>query len=140
MASTLILGPVLAQVGLTLAVFVLLLLRKSVAVKSGQVDRQKVALDNKSWPDQVVQASNNIANQFETPILFYVLCLSALALNAVSGWLIVLAWGYVLSRCVHCYIHVSSNYVPLRMKVFAVGVLILFFMVAYLAWYLTFQS
>ncbi|GAA3921979.1 MAPEG family protein [Litoribacillus peritrichatus] len=125
MTETAILLPVLAQVFLTLMLFILLLLRKKEAMQSGTVNSEETALDNRKWPSAVVKVSNNIANQFETPMLFYVLCLILFGLNVVSSAIIYLAWVYVVTRYVHAYVHVTSNFVPFRMKAFALGVLIL---------------
>ncbi len=125
MTSSMIFFPVLAQVLLTLLLFVLLLIRKGDAVKEGRVDREETALDNKKWPSDVVQVSNNIANQFEIPTLFYVLCLVFFSLNEVSTSVVTLAWLFVVSRYVHAFVHVTSNYVPVRMKMFSIGVITL---------------
>ncbi len=128
MKATMIFLPVLAQLFLTLCLFILLLRRKKAAVAAGHVDLKKTAIDNKQWPDDVRLVSNNIANQFEVPTLFYVLCLIFAALDAVSGLVIGLASLFAISRYVHAFVHVTSNYVPVRMKVFSVGVSALFVM------------
>ena len=33
-----------------------------------------IALSNEAWPDDLKKVANNMHNQFETPVLFYVLC------------------------------------------------------------------
>jgi len=121
MTSQLIFWPVLTQIVLTLFVFILLGKRKAHAMKTGQVDRQKTALDNQAWPDDVIQVSNNIQNQFQTPVLFYALCLSFFCLDAVSTTVLVLAWFYVVTRLIHAFVHVGSNYIPVRFRVFILG-------------------
>lgn len=128
MKATLIFLPVLAQVLLTLSMYVLLLQRKKAAIAAGKVDLKKTATDNRAWPKDVLLVSNNIANQFEVPALFYILCLTFVALDAVSVWALGLAALFVLSRYVHTFVHVTTNYVPVRMKVFSVGVVALFTM------------
>jgi hypothetical protein len=128
MKATLIFLPVLAQVLLTLAMYVLLLQRKKAAIATGKVDFKKTATDNRAWPKDVLLVSNNIANQFEVPALFYILCLTFVALDAVSVWALGLAALFVLSRYVHTFVHVTTNYVPVRMKVFSVGIVALFAM------------
>ncbi len=128
MKATLIFLPMLAQLFLTLCLFILLLRRKKAAVAAGNVDLKKTAIDNQQWPDDVRLVSNNIANQFEVPTLFYVLCLTFAALDAVSNLVMGLAPLFAISRYVHAYVHVTSNYVPVRMKVFSVGVSALFVM------------
>lgn len=121
MSNSSVFWPVLAQVFLTLVMFILMGVRKARAVKAGQVDRQATALDNRQWPEDVVKVSNNIANQFEVPVLFYVLCLVLYSLNAVGVVALVLAWLFALSRYAHAVAHVGANYVPVRMRLFLVG-------------------
>lgn len=82
MNSNHIIWPVLAQILLTLTMFIILGVRKVKAVKAGEVNRQQAALNNRVWPEAVVKVSNNIANQFEIPVLFYVLCLLYLSARA----------------------------------------------------------
>mgnify|MGYP003109107397 CR=1 FL=1 len=135
MQTTSMLGPILAQVLLTTGVYVLLGLRKFAAVKAGEVDRNATALDNRAWPEAVVKVSNNLANQFEAPVLFYVLCFVLMALGQGSGIGLVLAWLFVLSRCAHAWVHVSSNYVPHRFRLFGFGLLTLLAMTLLALWH-----
>lgn len=133
MNSSYIFWPVLAQIFLTLAMFIILAVRKAKAVKAGNVDRQQAALDNSAWPQDVVQVSNNIANQFQAPVLFYVLCLVIYSINAVGTVAIVLAWLFALSRYAHAYVHIGSNYVPMRLRMFLIGCLALIAMLILVA-------
>ncbi len=133
MYGNLILWPVFLQITLTLVVFLVLGKRKGQAIKAGDVDRKKAALDNSAWPDDVVKASNNIQNQFQTPVLFYVLCFAFLALNSVSATILALAWAFAISRLIHAYVHINSNYVPLRFNMFLIGTIILIAMTVFLA-------
>ncbi len=133
MNVALVLWPVLVQVILTLSVFIVMGARKGKAVKEGLVDRKKAALDNSAWPDEVLKVSNNIQNQFQTPILFYVLVFAFIVSQTVSVTVLILAWVYVISRLIHAYIHTGSNYVPARFRVFIVGVVTLIIMSGVLA-------
>jgi hypothetical protein len=125
MNQNIIFYPLLIQIILVLVLYILLGIEKSKAVKAGSVDRVKAALHNHVWPDHVLRVSNNIANQFETPILFFVLSLVFFSLKSVNVTVLVLCCAYVVSRIVHAYIHVTSNYVPKRRGVFMVGCVIL---------------
>ena len=76
-----------------------------------------------------IGTSNALANQFQLPVVFYALCLMLASINAVSTLALVLCWAYVVMRWVHAYVHVTSNYVPTRMRVFigsSVVLLVLF--------------
>jgi len=134
MNSIHIFWPVLAQIFLTLTMFILLGARKVKAVKAGEVNRQQAALNNQVWPDEVVKVSNNIANQFEAPVLFFVLCLVLYSINAAGTAAISLAWLFALSRYAHAYVHTGSNYVPMRFRLFLTGCLVLIGMLILVAW------
>jgi len=134
MNSSHIFWPVLAQIFLTLAMFILLGVRKAKAVKAGEVNRQQAALNNQAWPAAVVKVSNNIANQFEAPVLFFVLCLMLYSINAAGVAAISLAWLFTLSRFAHAYVHTGSNYVPMRLRFFLAGCLVLIAMLVLVAW------
>lgn len=125
MNQQLIFIPVLLQMLLVFALFIRLGIVKSRAIKSGGVDRNKTALDTKAWPENVVKTSNNIANQFETPILFYILSLVIYLTQSTTSLVLGFTFTYVISRYLHAYIHVTSNTVPYRFKAFLFGVLIL---------------
>jgi len=133
MNNDLIFLPVLAHICLILGVYIYMGVVKKRAIKEGVVDRQKASLDPKAWPEYVVKVSNNLANQFESPTLFYVLTILYYLTNNVSTILIAIMSLYVLSRYLHAYIHVTSNYVPLRFQFFRVGVLILLGLTFWLA-------
>ena len=87
----LMLWPVIVQVFLTIAVFILLGIRKLKSVKAGTVDLKKTALDNSAWPDDVRKVSNNIQNQFQLPVIFYVLVFAFIVMKAVTVFVLVVA-------------------------------------------------
>ena len=125
MNNDLIFLPVLAHVVLIFMLYIYLGIVKSRAVKEGTVDRKKAALDPKAWPESVVKVINNLGNQFESPIIFYIISIIYYLTNNVDSFLISIMSIYVLTRYMHTYIHVTSNFVPYRFKLFLVGVLIL---------------
>jgi hypothetical protein len=113
--------PVIFQVFLTLFVYLRLLQVKKRAVAEGRVDRTRVALRDDAWPDYVIQVNNNIRNQFELPVLFYVLAIMLWLLDSVHGVAVAAATAFVLSRIVHAGIHLSINAIPPRRHTFTVG-------------------
>ncbi len=134
MQTHMIFWPVLMQILLILLMYMLLGYRKAKAVKTGNVNLKATALDNKAWPPEVVKVSNNIDNQFEIPMVFFVLCLLFFGIGQVDLLVLSLAWAYVISRYAHAYVHIGSNYVPLRMRIFAFGCLVLLTMAFVAAW------
>ena len=105
--------------------YILLGLRKTAAIKSGSVNLKEAAMNNQAWPASVIKASNNITNQFESPVIFYVLCLMAYGIAAVNLLSVSLAWLFVALRFMHAYIQTGSNYVPHRLRVFALSLLVI---------------
>lgn len=123
-----ILYPVLAHMFLVVFLFIPLIMRKSKAVKNKAVDLKETALNNQAWTSDVKKVSNNIANQFEIPVLFYALCMIIALTDNVGVLNTALAWGFVVLRYVHTYVHIGSNFVPLRMRIFALSLVIVLVM------------
>lgn len=123
MSENKILFPVLLQILVTLFAYVLLNIAKSKAIRDGLVNEARRGLHDDAWPDSVLQINNNIRNQFELPVLFYVLVMFLWALGSTGIFVQTIAWLFALSRVLHLYIHTGSNYVPLRRKIFTFGFL-----------------
>ncbi len=119
-----IFAPVLVQLVLTLGLYILLARRKRLAAERQEVNEARRGIYDDAWPEYVVLVNNCIRNQFELPVLFYVLVLSLWSLNAVGAVALILASLFALSRLVHAYIQTGSNHVPTRRRVFMFGVLL----------------
>ena len=113
--------PVMAQLLLTFVMLALTGIVCGASLCQRRVRVAQIALSGEAWPDDVKKISNNMHNQFETPILFYALCGVAIAVGAGGLLMTLLAWAYVGSRVVHTAIHVTTNRVQHRFFVFAVG-------------------
>lgn len=131
MDQKLIFLPVLAQVFLTMLVYIGITKAKIRAVSQGRVDESRRALYQDAWPEDVVKYTNNLRNQFESPVLFYVLCFVLWAIHAVDLACLTIAWAFVGSRIIHAYVHTGSNYVPVRKKVFMIGCVLLLVLAIY---------
>ncbi len=117
--------PVLAQVTLTFVVLFIMGFYRRQALYAREVRLKDIALSSETWPPKARQAANNFSNQFETPVLFYVLAIMAIHVGA-TGWLMAtLAWLFVATRMVHAWVHIGSNNLRLRPLVFLVGCLAL---------------
>jgi hypothetical protein len=115
--------PVLAQVLLTLILFFRLAIVRVAALRTREVRFRDVALSGNAWPDDARKIGNNVHNQFETPVLFYVLCGVATHIGATGSFMALLAWIYVATRVVHAVIHTTYNRVQHRFLPFVVGFL-----------------
>jgi hypothetical protein len=120
-----VLLPLFVEVALT---FVLLFwtgyLRTNL-LKAGAVKPQDVALREPNWPPQVAQTGNAYQNQFEVPVLFYVLTILAWITRHADLLFVVMAWIFVALRLIHAYIHITDNDVNRRGPVFGAGALVL---------------
>ncbi|MBL4634162.1 MAG: MAPEG family protein [Kofleriaceae bacterium] len=122
MSQHLILWPLLLQITLTVLMYIRLAMVKAKEIKAGNVDLVETAANQEAWPASVRLINSNLRNQFETPVLFYVLCIVLLALRAVSSTAIIVAFVWSGSRFLHAFVHTSSNNVKLRLPLFLVGV------------------
>ncbi len=116
-----VLLPVFVQIALTLG---LLYWQGYVRVghtRRGEVKIRDIALRQPNWPERATQLGNAFTNQFELPLLFYVLVAFALLTRKADLVFVVLSWIFVLSRLVHAYIHVTTNRVSRRFFAFTVG-------------------
>lgn len=125
MNNALLLLPALVQVLLTILLYILLSIVKKRAAAAKEVVEERRALYEDAWPEYVIKINNSIRNQFEIPILFYVLIFAHIVANAASGFAIIISWLFVISRAIHAYIHTGTNHVPSRRKVFTLGVLLI---------------
>ena len=124
MNQTTIFWPVLAHVLLIYIVYCVLGRRRYGAIKSGEakVGQYKV---RSTEPASSVTVAANLSNQFELPVLFYVLCLTLHVTNGVNYLTLALMWIFVASRYVHAWIHLTSNNLLLRSRSFFVGAVII---------------
>jgi hypothetical protein len=125
MTVQMVLLPIFVQVALTFAMLFWMASARTRAVKSGETKIRDIALGQSAWPTRPQQISNNYASQFQVPLLFYVVVILALFTRTADLIFVVLSWLFVLARIAHTYVHTTSNHVPTRFNVFAVGVFVL---------------
>ncbi|MDB5593174.1 MAG: hypothetical protein JWM36_135 [Hyphomicrobiales bacterium] len=95
------------------------------ALRRGEVKAGDVGLGQNAWPARPAQLSRSFQNQFETPLLFYVLVVLAIITKKDDFLFVVMEWLYVIARLAHAAIHTTNNRVTLRFPAFLAGVLIL---------------
>ena len=121
-----ILYPAFAMMALTIFCMVRLGLLRWVAVRKGEVDpRFFILFRGYEEPAKLAAYSRHVANLFETPLLFYVIILTAFVTGQAGNWLLGLAWTYVGLRLIHTYVHLTSNVVLTRFRVFVLSMLTL---------------
>jgi hypothetical protein len=127
MNQTAIFWPMLLQVALIYAVYVLMSYRRRAAIRAGSV-RTSDFRENRNEPPESLFVRNNLVNQFELPVLFFVACLALYVTNGVNWLTVSLAWVFAISRCGHAAIHVTTNRIRHRRPLFIIGFLALFAM------------
>jgi hypothetical protein len=128
MSVQFVLLPVFVQVALTLVLGFLLFMSRASQLRSRQVRWQDIALGEPRWSPAGLQRANAFRNQFELPVLFYVLMILLIITRHADVIMLVLAWIFVLSRIAHAFVHVTSNSVPHRGIIYGVGGLVLIVM------------
>jgi hypothetical protein len=97
-------------------------------IKGGKVHPRDIALGQLAWTPQTQQYGNAYNNQFQLPVLFYVLMTLALITKQADLLMVVLAWVFVLLRIAHAFIHITHNRVMRRGGTFGLGAMVLIVM------------
>jgi hypothetical protein len=128
MSIPVVLLPLFVEVALTLGLlFWLFLLRRSDLV-SRTVHPSKIALREPNWPQRTQQVAYSFSNQFELPMLFYVLTILEIITRHADIVFIVLAWVFAIGRLGQAYVHTTSNRVMLRGSWYGISALALIVM------------
>jgi hypothetical protein len=133
MSVQMVLLPVFVLVALTFALLLGMATMRTRALAGGDTKMKDVALGEQNWPTRAAQIGNCFSNQFEIPLLFYVLIALALPLHRADLVIVLLSWVFVVTRFVHAGIFVTSNDLRQRGPTWFAGVLVLFAMWLYFA-------
>ncbi len=120
-----VLLPLFVEVILTFVLLFWMAALRTRDLGSGAVRPQDIALREPNWSVRTRQVANCFANQFELPVLFYVLTILAYFTHHAGTLFVVLAWVFVIFRLLHAYVHVTSNIVRLRGGLFSVAAIAL---------------
>lgn len=128
-----VLLPVFIQIGLTFALLFGMATLRTRTLASGETKLRDIALREPNWPARATQLGNCFANQFELPVLFYVLIAIALPLRRADLFIVLMSWVFVVTRFAHAGVFVTSNDVRPRSLAWFAGVLVLAAMWLYFA-------
>ncbi len=120
-----VLLPLFLEVILTFALLFWLAPLRGHDFSSGVTRPENVALREPNWSQRSLQVSYSYSNQFELPVLFYVLTILAWVTRHADLIFVVLAWIFVIFRYLQAYVHVTSNQVRLRGAFFGISALVL---------------
>ena len=133
MSVPMVLLPVFVLIGLTFALLLWMVGTRRQALVGGETKIRDIALGQPNWPSRATQIGNCFANQFELPLLFYILIAVALPLRHADLFIVLMSWVFVVARCVHAGIFVTSNDLGQRSTAWLAGVLVLLVMWIYFA-------
>ncbi len=133
MSVQMVLLPVFVLVGLGFFLLLWMAQARTQALRGRQTRLKDIALGQSAWPERVTQIGNCFSNQFEIPVLFYVLIALALPLRHADLFIVLMSWVFVVTRFVHAGIFVTTNNVQQRGLAWFAGVLVLLAMWIYFA-------
>jgi hypothetical protein len=133
MSIQVVLLPVFVSVGLTFFLLLWMATGRTRVLSNREVHPRNIALGQSNWPERLTQIGNCFSNQFEVPVLFYVLIALALPLRHADLFIVLMSWVFVVARFAHTGIFVTSNNVPQRGAAWFAGVLVLLAMWIYFA-------
>ena len=133
MSVQMVLLPVFVLVGLAFALLFAMATARGQALSGRETSPKDIALGQSNWPTHATQIGNCFSNQFEVPVLFYILIALALPLRHADFVIVLLSWVFVVTRFAHAGIFVTSNNVGQRSMAWLAGVLVLFAMWLYFA-------
>ena len=120
-----ILLPLFVEVSLTLLLLLWLAVLRRNDIAGGAVHPSQIALREPNWPVRTQQVAYCFSNQFELPVLFYVLTILEIITRHADLVFVVLAWIFVLARIGQGYVHTTSNVVLRRGTLYVVGAIVL---------------
>ena len=123
-----ILAPLFVQVLLTLAVMLGMMVFRGKALMSGETRIESIAMREPNWPRQATLFANCFGNQFELPVLFYVLTILSMMTRHADLLFVLLAWVFVALRVLQALVHVTSNDVRFRGGFYGAGAIVLLVM------------
>jgi hypothetical protein len=133
MSVQMVLLPVFVLVGLAFCLLLWMATARTKALKARETSLKDVALRQPNWPEKATQIGNCFSNQFEIPVLFYILIALALPLHKADLFIVLMSWVFVVTRFLHAGIFTTSNDVRQRGLVWFAGVLVLLAMWIYFA-------
>jgi len=123
--AAILMTAVFAQIALTFGVLIKMGTSRVAALKAREVTLEEVALGSDAYSNNVKKISNNFNNQLQLPVLLYTAVALFIVLDKVDFQAITLAWAFVISRFFHSVIHIRSNHVKKRFKMYVTGAFIL---------------
>lgn len=121
-----VLLPLFVEVLLTFGLWMWMAGLRTRDLGSGGVAPASIALREPNWSKRTLQVAYSFSNQFELPVLFYVLTILAYVTHWAGYVFLILAWIFVIFRILHAVVHTTSNVVRVRGSLYGVAAFALF--------------
>jgi hypothetical protein len=97
-----------------------------IAINAGRVSLEDFRYgDSANVPADIAVGNRNYMNLLESPVLFFVVCLTAMQLGRVDNWTVRLAWAFVACRIAHSAIHLLNKAFIPRIVAFIASLIVL---------------
>ena len=121
--------PVITLAFLTFALYIYIVTSRVSSVQNGIVQIEYYQLfKGGEPPEAVLKSTRHLANLYEAPVLFYLVCVLIMITNVQTPLLVGLAWSYVVLRVVHSVVHLTYNKVFHRLGIFMFSQIVLIIM------------
>src|SRR5713101_5254385 len=97
------LAPLFVQVLLVFILMIWMATQRQRAIRRGEVHPRDIALREPNWPPKAMQVANCFSNQFEIPVLFYVVTILTALTQQADLWFVFLSWLFVILRYIHAF-------------------------------------
>ena len=128
MSIPFILLPLFVEVALTFALMFGMMYGRGSAIRRGETRLSDISLREPNWPARPTQFAYAFGNQFELPVLFYVLTILSIITRHADLIFVLLAWVFVVLRVMQAVVHVTNNDVRLRGSFYFASALVLVIM------------
>jgi hypothetical protein len=119
-----IVQPLLVQAALMFCLLFWMAKERLGALRAGEVAATEPGV-RPVWKGRAGLVSNAFHNQFEMPMLFFVVVILAILTGAADYPMTALAWVYVILRIIHAAIHTTYNKIRDRFLVYLLSNIVL---------------
>ena len=128
MTTQMILAPLFVLVLLTFALMLGMMYFRTGSLLRGETRFEDIAMREPNWPKRPTQFAYAFSNQFELPVLFYVLTILAMITRHADLLFVIMAWVFVVLRIFQALVHVTNNNVRHRGGLYGLGAIVLLVM------------
>jgi len=129
-----LLYPIAFSIFHTFSLLIYMFLKRKQAIAQKKIDYHYfLAYQTKfEVPSDLKIIERHFNNQFQTPIIFYITCLTGAIFLGEHFLFSLFSWLFVITRLIHTYIHLGSNDLKMRPYIYGLGWFIILIMWAFI--------